>query len=102
MRILILCFVILLAFTSKSTFYRNKIQILWVSNPVKDVLWIKVSHAETLDINIYNTAGQLVKKSRKSPSTIIEITCLHMAKGIYFLRAVNQEGNTGFAKFLKL
>lgn len=74
----------------------NKEDIAIYPNPVSDYLNIK-SAEDVSCIDIFNSAGVLVKRANKSQSII---DCKELNAGIYFLQATTPKGKKTF-KFIK-
>ena len=57
-------------------------------NPCSDLLWIKNMSVESdLEINLYNTTGELLGVWQLNDNTQIDVESLNLAQGLYYLIA---------------
>lgn len=70
-------------------------------NPARDILTINIAYAEPLLITVFDTYGRKVKEQSYSSSNFISIDCSGLSSGMYYIRAVNNKGESSTAGFMK-
>ncbi len=71
------------------------------SNPVDDILQVKLNSKIINGYEIFNSLGQVVKKSNKISSNDISIDVSDLEKSVYFLKAYTSDSKESFTKFIK-
>ncbi len=80
---------------SNSSF--NSFKMALMPNPVNDSFKLNLDLAE---VSVYNTTGQFIKKFNNVASDF-NFNVSELQKGIYFVRAIDLNGNTSNTKFIK-
>ena len=79
----------------------NMIPIAVYPNPSKDFIILSTDITETKNIVIYDISGKTILSiPTKKISNTIEIDIRDLSTGIYFLKVMGEDGNTGISKFL--